>query len=259
MNQGSGMVSAILVFALAAVSGVCFSGAARGEEEAKVQAVIDAVEEECLKGPGYVYTIGRIKARRLAELVRGAKPRLVVECGTAIGYSGLWIARELRAAGQGRLELVDMKVQPRGFLTDLLALGGVVSDREMLAVRVQGADFVVQKGRVAYRDFALVFPNEFDLRFSGSVGLDDSVNLSVSVPVGEGLFRRLGIRGPVAEYAKVLVGTRVEIPVAGTRQKPRLDLSRVDVKALVNEALKRSGGKRIGDALKGLLEVPKKQ
>jgi len=48
---------------------------------------------------------------RLAELVRQAKPRLVVECGTAIGYSGLWIARELKAAGAGKL--VTIEINPR--------------------------------------------------------------------------------------------------------------------------------------------------
>jgi predicted O-methyltransferase YrrM len=45
---------------------------------------------------------------RLAELVRRAKPKLVVECGTAIGYSGLWIARELKQAGQGHLITIEL-------------------------------------------------------------------------------------------------------------------------------------------------------
>ena len=40
--------------------------------------------------------IGPQKARRLAELVRGKKPKRVVECGTAIGYSGLWICARVK-------------------------------------------------------------------------------------------------------------------------------------------------------------------
>jgi predicted O-methyltransferase YrrM len=55
-----------------------------------------------------VFMIGRVKAERLAELVRQAKPKLVVECGTAIGYSGLWIARELKKAGRGRLVTIEI-------------------------------------------------------------------------------------------------------------------------------------------------------
>ncbi len=76
------------------------------DADAKVQAVIDEVEKTCLDGP--VYMIGPKKAQRLAELVRRAKPRLVVECGTALGYSGLWIARELKAAGKGRLITIEI-------------------------------------------------------------------------------------------------------------------------------------------------------
>ncbi len=90
------------------------AGGARGAEPAKpappadpkVQAVIDDVEKACLDRT--VCMIGRKKAERLAELVRKAKPELVVECGTAIGYSGLWIARELKAAGRGKLVTVEI-------------------------------------------------------------------------------------------------------------------------------------------------------
>lgn len=72
----------------------------------KVQAVIDEVEKACLDRT--VYMIGRQKAERLAELVRKKKPRLVVECGAAIGYSGLWIARELKTAGRGKLVTIEI-------------------------------------------------------------------------------------------------------------------------------------------------------
>jgi len=72
----------------------------------KIQPVIDEVEKLCLEGP--VYMIGSKRAQRLAELVRRAKPRLVVECGTALGYSGLWIARELKTAGKGKLITIEI-------------------------------------------------------------------------------------------------------------------------------------------------------
>ena len=72
----------------------------------KVQPVIDEVDKLCRENT--VYMIGPEKAKRLAELVRQKKPKLVVECGTAIGYSGLWIARELKAAGQGKLITIEI-------------------------------------------------------------------------------------------------------------------------------------------------------
>ena len=74
----------------------------------QVQPVIDKVEKICLEKT--VFMIGRRKAERLAELVREKKPEAVVECGTAIGYSGLWIARELKRAGKGHL--VTMEISP---------------------------------------------------------------------------------------------------------------------------------------------------
>jgi len=83
--------------------------AASQSEADPVQAVIDDVERACLERT--VFMIGRPKARRLAELVRQAKPRTVVECGTALGYSGLWIARELKAAGRGKL--ITIEIDPK--------------------------------------------------------------------------------------------------------------------------------------------------
>jgi len=74
----------------------------------KVQAVIDEVEKTSIDRR--IRLLAPEKARRLAELVRQAKPRLVVEGGTAIGYSGLWIARELKAAGGGKL--ITMEIVP---------------------------------------------------------------------------------------------------------------------------------------------------
>ncbi len=75
----------------------------------RIQAVIDDVERACRQGP--VYMIGPNKAHRLAELVRQRRPKLVVEGGTALGYSGLWIARELKNLGGGKL--LTMEISPR--------------------------------------------------------------------------------------------------------------------------------------------------
>lgn len=72
----------------------------------RVQAVIDHVEKECVSQG--IRLLAPEKAKRLAELLRQAKPRLVVECGTAVGYSGLWIARELKRAGTGKLITIEI-------------------------------------------------------------------------------------------------------------------------------------------------------
>src|SRR5438874_416791 len=52
--------------------------------------------------------LGPQKAARLCELIREAKPQVVVEVGTAIGYSGLWIAGTLEQLGRGRLATFEL-------------------------------------------------------------------------------------------------------------------------------------------------------
>jgi predicted O-methyltransferase YrrM len=76
---------------------------------AQVERVIQRVDRECRQRG--VPMIGPQKARRLAELVRQKKPELVVEAGTALGYSGLWIARELKALGRGKLITIEINPQ----------------------------------------------------------------------------------------------------------------------------------------------------
>lgn len=95
----------VIVLVLAALPAQANDPECAGEKQ--IMAVIDSVERACKERT--VYMIGRAKALRLAELVREREPRFVVECGTAIGYSGLWIARELKALGGDR-KLITMEI-----------------------------------------------------------------------------------------------------------------------------------------------------
>jgi predicted O-methyltransferase YrrM len=69
--------------------------------------VIAEVDAECRLRE--VRMLGSQKASRLAELIREVRPSLVVEVGTAIGYSGLWIANALRELGRGRLITFELE------------------------------------------------------------------------------------------------------------------------------------------------------
>jgi predicted O-methyltransferase YrrM len=68
--------------------------------------VIREVERACRERT--IYMIGPEKARLLSELVLLKKPELVVECGTAIGYSGLHILAALSRLGRGRLLTIEL-------------------------------------------------------------------------------------------------------------------------------------------------------
>ena len=69
--------------------------------------VLEEVEEQCREER--IPMLGPDKARLLASCVKKAKPSVIVECGTAIGYSGLWMLRVLKSLGTGRLITVEIE------------------------------------------------------------------------------------------------------------------------------------------------------
>ena len=87
----------------------CDGGAGAGsqaEPEDRVAKTIEELDRICREQ--MVYMVGPKKGARLAELVRSRAPSVVVECGTALGYSGLWIARELERLGKGKLISIEL-------------------------------------------------------------------------------------------------------------------------------------------------------
>jgi len=140
--------------------------------------------------------------------------------------------------GSGRLELQGVRLLPRGLLGRLLELANVPG-AEPMGVSFNEVDFVIADGRIEYDDFTVRIATFLDLRFRGSVGFDDRVDLAVSLPIVPSLLERLGASGPAADYARVLTGTRIELPIIGTRLKPRIDFSAVDLTGLLREATRK--------------------
>lgn len=137
---------AVFCFAMTVVPLLAVGDKQSGDDT--VQRVIDQVDKLCRERT--VYMIVPEKAKRLAELVREHKPKLVVECGTAIGYSGLWIGRELKAAGRGKLvtiEIDERRVKEARANFAKAGLGDVVEvrrgDARLLVKQIEGpVDFV---------------------------------------------------------------------------------------------------------------------
>ena len=96
-----------LVLAFCGCDGSAEPGAgAQVEPEDRVAETIKELDRICREQT--VYMVGPEKGARLAELVRSRAPSVVVECGTALGYSGLWIARELERLGKGKLISIEL-------------------------------------------------------------------------------------------------------------------------------------------------------
>lgn len=112
-------------------------------DEQNFTTVLAEVDAECRKRS--IPMIGPQKAVRLIEVIRHARPLQVVEVGTAIGYSGLWIASTLRALGQGRLATIEKDAEraaeagryfQRAGLDDLITQ--IVGDARVEIARVPG-------------------------------------------------------------------------------------------------------------------------
>lgn len=153
-----------------------------------------------------------------------------------------------RGTGKGRLDLSKVVLSPTGPMAKLFKLLGKKNDS--YPVQTSPVDFELRDGRIHYKNFTMVVGKSMDLKFYGSVGFDNTVDLVVSVPVTGEVLAGLGAAGPTGEYAKHLEGSRIEIPIVGTRESPRLDVSKVDIKPLLEKALKSMGKK----ALPGLLD-----
>ena len=69
--------------------------------------VLQEVDKRCREEG--IPMLGPDKAEFLTTLVEKTRPSLIVECGTAIGYSGLWMLEKLNAAGKGRLITVEIE------------------------------------------------------------------------------------------------------------------------------------------------------
>jgi hypothetical protein len=163
-------------------------------------------------------------------------------------------------SGSGHLDITNLNLKPDGILAKLIQLSGVLV-RTSTKVSFSGADFAIQDGKITYDNFAITFGKDFDLRFRGSVGFDDALEMWVSVPVGGALLKGFGVTGPLDVYAKHLAKERVrmEIPIRGTRLSPVLGEVNVGtVLEKITTGLLRQGVQITGDVITLPLELLKR-
>jgi len=160
---------------------------------------------------------------RIEGKVHMSADDLVLPLGEAMKHHG---------AGTGTLDLREMKMQPGGFFGELCELGGMPVSG-LYPVEIGKVDFVIKDGRIYYDNFVLKYNEQFDILFHGSVGLDDSIDLIVSLPVSEQLLARVGVKSLPVD----LTGLRIDIPMVGTRDHPKLDFAKVDGKKVMQQLL----------------------
>lgn len=183
-----------------------------------------------------------------AASIKGGLSLLVKNLDMPLGPAALE-----RGSGSGTLNLESITMKPSGLLTELLALGGLQTG-EPRTVKLGRVDFRVDNGRIVYDELAMVFGEDYDIRFHGSVGLDDTLDLIVSLPVRPNTLERMGITGKSEEYIRSATGQRLEIPLTGTRQKPKLDFSKMNIGEMIIEA----GKKGLIEGLKDAIPDPRR-
>ncbi len=137
-------------------------------------------------------------------------------------------------AGKGRLEVREIEIEGSPLLD---ALEGRLADGSE-SLRVRPMAFDVKGGRVYYANPWTWTFSDAETTFTGSVGLDETLDLVWNVPVTEALVERY-------EFLKYAAGETLAVPLRGTAKRPELEWTGV-LDDLAKSALKRGLGEKLG-------------
>ncbi len=141
-------------------------------------------------------------------------------------------------SGRGRVGLKDVEIQSVGLIANLTTLGGLAPPSDLTSLKISDLVFEIRDGRFYYDDLAVTFAGTFDMKFSGSVGFDDSLDLIVTLPVVPKQFEQLadivtleklrsgiglGKLSPLLGNLDI-IGNLRRIRITGTREKPMLGM-----------------------------------
>ena len=128
----------------------------------------------------------------------------------------------------GTISMDDVRLKGKGLL------GQLVRGYELLEIKP--TRFVLKDGFVNYDDMAIIVDDDIPLNFSGKIGLDESLDMNVTLPLSFGDI--LGIGGK---------SSRITLPLKGTLKKMEINTDK-----LGEELLKKSGEELLK---KGLEEI----
>jgi hypothetical protein len=134
----------------------------------------------------------------------------------------------------GTISMNQLRLETSDLLGQILSVGGL-SGRGV-DITIHPTRFVLQRGFLRYDDMQMDVGNN-PVNFRGVIGLDKSLNMSVTLPYTD--------EGRTARVGKEVKGERISLPLKGTVDKPELDLGK-----LLEEQLKRRLIKELEDAIK---------
>ncbi len=140
-------------------------------------------------------------------------------------------------SGRGRLILKDVKILSNGLMTDLTNLGGLTPPSDLTSLKISDLVFEIRDGRFYYDDLVVTSAGTLDMKFSGSVGFDDTLDMIVTLPVLL-LPKQIEQLAGIITLKKLRSGTGLDnlnplsgglgdirrVRIIGTRQEPKFGL-----------------------------------
>jgi hypothetical protein len=141
-------------------------------------------------------------------------------------------------SGRGKLILKDVKILSNGLMTGLTNLGGLAPPNDLTSLKISDLVFEIRDGRFYYDDLTVTSAGILDMKFTGSVGFDDTLDMIVTLPVLPKQFDQiadiitlkklrsgsgLGTLNPLSGSLDIIGNIR-RVRIIGTRQEPKFGL-----------------------------------
>lgn len=127
----------------------------------------------------------------------------------------------------GTLSIDNMRLNASSLLRQIIEFTGT---SENPVITIMPTKFVLENSVLSYDDMPMLIDGKTGINFSGRIGLDKSMNMTVTLPFKHN-------------------GQRISIPLKGKVNKPRIDTEK-----LLQEQLQQELQKQIEKGLKGLFE-----
>lgn len=159
---------------------------------------------------------------------------------------GGWVSAASRSlSATGHLQADALRFASSALLGDMLSAFNLPGQSEMSLAPI---DFRIDQGRLSYAQPWVLKLAGMDTSFTGSVGLDLSLDMQWNVPVTDKLIEKHG-------FLSSLAGQSISVPITGTATAPVLEWTGA-LKDLAERAAKSELEKRLKDKLGGLPSIP---
>ncbi len=160
--------------------------------------------------------------------------------------------------GIARLNIPQIRAKPTGILSQLLGYAGE-DFNQWYNLNVSAPDIRLRNGRIVYQDnMVFQFGDEFDMQFAGSVGVDQTLDLTVYLPLGADVLKRFGV-SQSNEFSKLLSDERMAVRITGTTGNPQTQIDENIIRNLIEKAGKLYIRDQARGALRDILGGDKKK